>query len=202
MQNGKKEVFGGVLIHTTVFLIFSLILLWDKLDKVWFRFPGWFCLGLLYLLHLVEDEYRAYNVRHTHKEDSFGFFLWDQFVHIMFIFLFSPTENFVFEPLIIILCIFILGTHFLSVIIFYIENELYGIDVSIGNFNQKYYYIVLRLGVLLLFLLPGRWFLLSFLMLPVMFYIFKRKNNLSYLGFWISSACVYLLGFLILVVKS
>ena len=198
----KRRSFVGVLVHTTIFLFFAVILLWDKLDKIWFKFPGWVCIIILYILHIIEDEYRAYNVRHSHKEDNIIFFLWDQFIHIIFIYLFSPADNFIIEPLVLILCIFVLGTHFASVFILYIENTTHNVEIAYDNFKSKYFYIVLRFFTLLLFLLPGKWYFISFFMIIIFFYGYIKIRHLSKIGLISNLVVTYTLGFFILLVLN
>lgn len=196
----KRESFVGVIVHTTIFLFISVILLWDKLDKIWFKWQGWVCLLILYILHIIEDEYRAYNVRHSHKEDSIIFFLWDQFIHIIFIYLFSPTDNYTIEPLIVVLCIFVIGTHFLSVFILYLDRTFYNIDTAYVNFRIKYFYILLRFIVLILFLLPKNWYFVSLGVIPIFFYGFFKVKHLTKIGLVSNILITYGLGFLILIV--
>ncbi|MFN3550731.1 MAG: DUF3307 domain-containing protein [Endomicrobiia bacterium] len=198
----KKNNFLGVVVHSLIFFILSLIFTFPELNKIWMSYPlkinGWICLILLFLLHMLEDEYRSYNVRHYKVNDNFLFFLWDQAIHIVFLFTFSPYENFELEPIIIILCIFILGTHFTSIIILYLEIMLYGKELAYKNFNKKNYYIFLRLITMVFFLLPGKFFLLSFLVLPLFIILKIKVKHLSFYGFKVNILSAYFYGSLIL----
>lgn len=198
----KKNSFLGVVIHSLVFFILSILFTFSEINKLWIQKPikiyGWGCLILLFLLHIVEDEYRAYNVRHYNINDNFLFFLWDQLIHTVFLFVFSPYENFEIEPAVLVLCIFILGTHFTSIIILYLEDMFYNKEVAYKNFNKKYYYIFLRFITMLFFLLPGKFYLFSISILPLFILVKKKINYLSNLAGIINIVSPYLFGVLIL----
>ncbi len=198
----KKDNFFGVIAHSLIFFILSLIFTFSEINKVWISYPlkisGWICLFLLFLLHILEDEYRSYNVRHYKVNDNLLFFLWDQVIHIVFLFAFSPYENFELEPIVIILCLFVLGTHFTSVLILYLEIMLYSKELAYRNFNKKNHYIFLRLITMLLFLLPDKFLFLSYLMFPLFIILKIKSKHFSFASFGLNILSTYFFGFLIL----
>lgn len=202
----KRENTLGVIVHSSIFFILSLILTWKDINKIWFDYPfqfsGIICLIILFFLHIIEDEYRSYNVRNYHIQDNIIFFIWDQVIHISFLYIFSPYREFVFENWVIILCVFIAGTHVLSVLLFYLEMLFYEKSVAYKNFKNKYVYIIFSFLVMLAFLLPNKLFLLSLLFIPLNIFIYKKFKLTSALGFWVNLIVPYILGFVILYLKS
>ncbi len=204
IANWKKKNFLGVLVHAGIFYILGMYLTWDELNNIWFDYPvslsGWWCMLILFILHAIEDEYRAHNVRVGNAQDNILFYFWDQLIHIVFLFMFSPIKSFYFEPEIIILCIIILGTHFTSVVTLYIESLIYNTQVAYYNFATKYHYIILRLITMLLFFLPGKWYLVSLLMVPVFFVVYNKVRHITKIGLVFNFFVTYLLGYTILLV--
>ncbi len=199
----KKRSFVGVLVHASTFFILGLILTWENLGKIWFNYyhiklNGIWCLILLFILHVIEDEYRAYNVRHYHIQDTILFFLWDQVIHIVFIFVFSPFSQLEIEPWVIISCILITGTYVLSVLLLYIDMLFFNKETAYSFFKKKYYSIVLNLLIMVAFLLPNKFFLISLLVLPLSWILNKKVKFLSPISWWINTISSYSLGILIL----
>lgn len=198
----KKKSFLGVVVHSLSFFIFGLILTWEDLNKIWFNYPvklsGIWCLIILFVLHVIEDEYRSYNVRHYHIQDTILFFLWDQVIHIVLIFIFSPFNELETEPWVIIMCILIVGTHVLSVLLLYIDMFFYSKDIAYSFFNKKYYSILINLAVMLCFLLPYKLYFISLLIAPISWILNRKFKFLSSLNWWINTAVSYGFGILIL----
>lgn len=195
----KKQSFLGVLAHSLTFLVFALILTWSDINKIWFNYPiklnGLVCILILFFLHLIEDEYRAYNVRHYHIQDTILFFLWDQVIHITFLFVFSPYYMFEsVEPLIVILCIFIISTHALSVFVLYTDSIFYTRSLAYEFFKKKYYPIFLNIIILLFFVLPAKIYMLSILVIPLAWILNKKIKYASTIGWWINTLTPYMLG--------
>ncbi|MEN3013847.1 MAG: DUF3307 domain-containing protein [Endomicrobiia bacterium] len=202
----KRKNFTGVIVHSFIFFILGLILTWEDINKIWFDYPfqlsGFVCLIILFILHIIEDEYRAYTVRNYHIQDNLLFFIWDQFIHITFLYIFSPYRELSFEKWVIILCILIVGTHVLSVILFYFDTLFCKEEIAYKNFQNKYIYIFLRLLIILTFLLPNYLIFISFLFIPVNFFIYRRLKKLSLVSFWINLIMPYFLGFIIYIINN
>jgi hypothetical protein len=203
----KKRSFYGVVVHSLTFFIFALILTWEEIGKIWFDYPiklsGIWCVIILFLFHVIEDEYRAYNIRHYHIQDNILFFLWDQVIHIVFLFVFSPYSSvWDVEPIILILCLLITGTYVLSVIILYTDTLFYNGSVAYEFFKKKMYSIVFRLVIMLFFLLPYKLYLLSLLLIPVMWFYNKKIRFLSAISWWVNTIVVYGLGISIFLIRN
>lgn len=194
----KKQSFLGVVVHSAAFFILAFILTFSELNKIWFEYPiklpGYLCLLILFILHVIEDEYRAYNVRHYHIQDTLLFFLWDQIIHVVFLYVFSPYREFSFEPWVIVACLFIVGTHGLSVVLLYLDIMIYNKQTAYDKFNKRQYPIIFCFIILLIFLLPDKWFVLSFLLIPISLFVYNKFNIVSPLGRWIYNTVPYVIG--------
>jgi hypothetical protein len=199
IANWKKRSFYGVLVHSFTFFILGLVLTFNELTQIWFDYPiklsGIWCLTILTFFHAIEDEYRAYNIRHYHIEDNILFFFWDQVIHIVFLFVFSPySSKWEFEPLVIIPCILIIGSYGLSVVILYIDSLFYTNSVAYEFFQKKMYSIIFRFIIMLLFLLPNKLYLLSLFFIPLMWILNKKVKFLSPISWWVNTIVVYSFG--------
>lgn len=184
----RKSIFGTIL-HCGIFLILSLFLCifsenftaisTSYLLSVWWKFPGIISIVFLFILHFCEDSYRIWSIKKGDAQDNIFFFLWDQAIHIIFIFLFSPFDRteFILEKPIIILVLAILATHFLSILIYYLEEIISGTYVAVDTFKKKYIFILERLIIFSCFLLPGFWWLI---IVPVSIIKFNLNKLLKY----------------------
>jgi len=206
IANWKKRSFYGVVVHSLTFFILSLVLTYNDITKIWLDYPiklsGIWCLVILFIFHILEDEYRAYNIRHYYVRDNILFFLLDQVIHIAFLFIFSPRYNTEVnvEWIVVILCLLIAGTYGLSIVVLYIDNLFYGDSVADVFFQKKIYSIIFRFVIMLFFFLPDGLYLLSFLLIPVSFVMNKKIHFLSPISFWISAIVAYGIGFVILLI--
>jgi hypothetical protein len=203
----KKRSFYGVVVHSLTFFVLGLVLTWEEVWEIWFDYPiklyGIWCLIILFLFQIIEDEYRAYNIRHYHIQDNILFFLWDQVIHIVFLFVFSPySASWDLEPIIIILCLLIIGTYGLSIIILYTDSLFYKSSVVDNLFQKKMYSIILRFVILSFFLLPYRLYLLSIVLIPIMWILNKKINFLSPISWWVNTIVVYGIGIIIFLIKK
>jgi hypothetical protein len=153
----KRKSVWGVLAHSTIFLVLSLVFCWPFLGQAWWKFPGYVCLIFLFAIHFVEDYYRIISIQKSGSPDNTLFFFWDQFIHVIMIFLFSPLGDgkFFAEKPFVILSLAVMATHFTSILIYYIEQEVYGDDLILNRLRGKYFLIGERLLIFLCFLLPG-----------------------------------------------
>lgn len=199
----KKKSFIGVLVHVSSFFILGVILTWGDLNKIWVNYPiklnGILCLILLFILHIAEDEYRAYTVRHFHIQDTILFFLWDQFIHIFFIFIFSPfNQKSDFEIWVIILCILIIGTYVISILFLYMDVLFFNKETAYDFFKKRYYVIFLNLLVMLSFLVPNKIYLLSLVIIPTSWILNRKIKFISNINWLINTIVSYGLGLIIL----
>src|ERR1035438_8028151 len=145
----KRESRTGMLVHILTHPVVAYALTWPYLnltwvDTRWIHLNGWVCVALITLFHWLEDEWRVWSIQETGSPDSTGFFLWDQVVHLTMILAFSPTVS-ALRPdawVLPVLCV-VLISHFISVLVFFLENDLWGNSQVLAA--RKYRYIAERL---------------------------------------------------------
>lgn len=156
----RKNILGG-LAHSLIFLVCSGILCYGYLNDVWISIgnqifvSGWIALLLLTVFHFLEDEWRIWTIEKLNSSDSIVFFLWDQFIHLVLIFVFIPREAGGFFPVkwISLAIIFVLTTHFTSVFTYYFEKDILGHAKLLAK--EKYQSMLERIVTILTLLLPG-----------------------------------------------
>jgi hypothetical protein len=195
----KRESRTGMLVHILTHPVVAYALTWPYLsmtwvDTRWIQLNGWVCVALITLFHWLEDEWRVWSIQETGSPDSTGFFLWDQVVHITMILALSPTLSLpTVEPWVLpVLCVALLA-HFVSVLIFFIENDLWGHSTVLGE--KKYIFIGERLVGASLFLLPGPLFLLAFGWLGWIAYLsYYKSQERTWVHLVVGNTAVVLLG--------
>ena len=198
----KRESRVGMLVHSLTHPVVAYALLWPYLSMMWvqtnwIQLNGWVCVALLALFHFLEDEWRVWSIKETGSPDSTGFFLWDQVVHLTMILAFSPTLlNMKADPWVFpVLCLVLLA-HFVSVLVFFIENDLWGNSKVLGD--KKYWYMGERLIGASLFLLPGPFFLLAFGWIGWIAYLYYQKSQeRTWVHLVVGNTAVILLGLLV-----
>jgi hypothetical protein len=199
IANWKRESKWGMVVHVLTHPVTMVALTWPYLSTPWvvtrwFHLDGWVCVGFLALFHWLEDEWRVWSIQETGSPDSTKFFLWDQVVHITLILAFAPTlgEGKTQTWIYLVLCAVLLS-HFTSVLIFFVENDVLGRSQILDK--RKYYYIGERLLGASLFLLPGAWFLLAVGWLGYIFYLYyQRSQERSWIHLVIGNGAVVSLG--------
>lgn len=201
IANWKRESRWGMFVHIITHPIVSIILTWPYLswhwvDTRWLKLDGWVCVALIAMFHWLEDEWRVWSIQETGSPDSTGFFLWDQVVHLTMILAFSPTIPAAqTAPWVFPLLCGVLLAHFTSVLIFFMENDLWGKSLVLGS--AKYRFIGERLVGAALFLLPGAWFLLAFFWIGWIVYLhYQKAEDRTWVQMVVGNAAVVLLGLL------
>ena len=197
----KRENRLGMAIHVLTHPVVTYAMVWPFLSMTWvqtpwFRLNGWVSVAVLTFLHWLEDEWRVWSIQKTGSPDSTGFFLWDQVVHWTMILAFSPMlPDSRPEPWILpVLCAIVL-THFVSILIYFMENDLWGNSQVLEE--NKYLYIGERLIGASLFLLTGPLFLLAFGWIGWMVYLYYYKSQeRTWVHLVVGNASVVLLGLL------
>lgn len=201
----KKRNVWGALLHAMLFLVVGTALCWGYLTDIWVMaanntiiIQGWMALVLLTILHFMEDEWRVWTIQKLNSKDSFAFFIWDQVIHIVLIFVFFPVQFGIHpESWVLLAIIFVLTTHFTTIFIYYLEKDIFGqTQVLVHN---KYFSIIERLATALALLLPG-WWGLSFLVIWAVRYmltIFRVKpDGFSWTNILVGNAMAAIFGFL------
>ncbi|OGS28056.1 MAG: hypothetical protein A2297_03175 [Elusimicrobia bacterium RIFOXYB2_FULL_48_7] len=187
----KRESALGVLAHSGIFLLLSFVFCaftenfsgftGEHLFGTWWKLPGWACLALIFIIHFGEDYYRIWSIKEGGSSDNLMFFLWDQFIHIIIIFLFAPIDtNFsIPEKWVVIAVMLILVTHFSSIFIYYIEQTVYGNEHIGTRLKGKYHMMAERAVIFGCFLLPGRMWLAVIAILAIRFSFYKPPFDFS-----------------------
>lgn len=196
----KRESAWGVLFHAMIFFIVGYILTFSRISEVWLEIRGvalhgWACLAIITTLHFIEDNWRVWTINKFNSPDSFGFFLWDQFIHYLMIFIFTPLdESIVPEKWVIIAIIYALAAHFTTILIYYVEKDIF-LSVKIRT-DLKYYSIIERVVIVSLFLLPGNWWIFMLLLWIVksIYYRIKKVYDFSWIHLVLNYTVAIVLG--------
>jgi hypothetical protein len=199
IANWKRESKWGMIVHVLTHPVTSYAFTWPYLSMPWvqtrwFHLDGWVCVAFLALFHWLEDEWRVWSIQETGSPDSTGFFLWDQLVHIVMILAFAPTEPGAKSELWVYVAICaVLLAHFTSVLIYFLENDLWGKSDVLNS--RKYHYMGERVLGASLFLLPGAWFLLALGWVGWIFYVhYQKTQERTWVNLVVGNCAVVFLG--------
>lgn len=195
----KRESVWGTIFHSFLFTGCGFVLTWQYLTDIWIIFQqgtiilqGWVCIILISISHFLEDEWRVWTITKLNSPDSFYFFLWDQFIHLVLIFTFSPIiSGPIIEQWVFLGIILILLTNFSTIFIYFLEKDVFGkaevpggkekylpmierITVAIGLFLGRYFLFLIPTIIAIRFLIQWRW----------------QNNNIS----WLHIGMNYFLG--------
>jgi hypothetical protein len=200
----KRSSIWGMILHAGMHPVLYAVLAWPYLDRLWvntrlLQMTGWTCVMALFIIHFLEDEWRVFTIDKFHAADNTLFFTWDQVIHYASIVLLVPLgadagPGAFPEKWPVIAILFILATHFTTVLIYFLEKDLWG-----GAFpgdTEKYLGIAERLVVTMSFLLPGQWWV------PVtgcwaayrLMLRRKRIQDFTWLNFSVSGSMALLCG--------
>lgn len=209
----KRSSVWGMVAHCVTHPLCYLVLTWPFLRDIWLtigplRLNGWWCIGIIFVLHFVEDYWRVFTIFKYNTPDNTLYFFWDQIIHYAVIFMVVPiayqtstavtaagTAVALFpEKWPLLGCLFVLITHACTVLIYFIEKDLY--DRNYPGVEEKYLTIAERVVLALIMLIPGNvWPLLALGWLSFMHTVrAKRILDLSWFSFWLGSAVTLVCG--------
>lgn len=181
----KRRKFAGLLFHVFLHPLFYCLLTWPYLGETWrvygpLSLNGWVCVALITAVHFIEDWFRVGAIGRG-ANDTTLFYIWDQAVHLVAIWFFSPVGSYPVVndwPLLGIL--FVLVTHCATVTIWFIEKDIYGREFP--ETEEKYISILQRLVVWLSFFLPSPWwiFVLAFVLVSFLRHVWNRRVDFSW----------------------
>lgn len=92
----KRRNFWGLLVHCGIHPIIYAILLWRYIGQVWIvigplKLTGCTCIFLVFITHIIEDEWRIWSVQKKGAPDNTFFYVWDQIIHYAILFTMSPV---------------------------------------------------------------------------------------------------------------
>lgn len=207
ISSWKRRSIQGLLVHCATHFIVSAMIIFPYvnfvwIDAGWLKLHGWTCIFMIAVIHLLQDEWRMYTMRRFKTADCTVYFLWDQVIHIGFIFLFFPaygmitSGSFIPEKWVVLVCLVVCVTHALTVFVYFIEKDLY--NAEFPNFDEKYVTMGERLVLWGFLLLPGYWWApILVLWVGHMFYLRRKRTvDFSKVGFYLGLTMAFLLGIL------
>jgi len=201
----KDKSIWGRLSHVFIFLAITFIITFPALDEIWIiHWPligtlslyGWFCVVVLTVLHLAEDQFRIWCVHERKLSNNSFFFAYDQLVHVSLIILFTPwsiAPSVLSIPWMRIGTLLVLCTHFTTIVVFYLEKDIYGHARMIVQ--EKYMAMAERLVIVLLFFLPGGWWAIC-IAAWVLFWLVKKIRK-GYDRSWVDLGISYSMAIII-----
>ena len=92
----KRKNIWGVVVHSLIHPLIYTLLLMHYLSAVWMQIGrvslhGYTCLLIIFTLHFIEDEWRVLSVQKKSTADNTFFYVWDQSIHYLTLFIFSPA---------------------------------------------------------------------------------------------------------------
>jgi hypothetical protein len=200
----KRQHVWGMLLHCLTHLVVSVAFTWYYLGDVWVQIgstgiTGWWSLLLMFGLHFAVDELRIYSMKVMGYRDGTVSFLIDQFLHFYVLFMISPVVIPPVNPLLAqkwigIACMLVLVTHFTTVLVYFIEKDLFG--KPFPRFDEKYFLIFERVVLWAFFLTAGYWWtLFAAAWIFQIFYVRrKRVIDMSRLNVLLSVLLTVFLG--------
>lgn len=188
LADWKRRQFMGLLIHVLIHPLCYLALTWPYVSQVWatygqVSFNGWAVIFIASLVHFFEDWFRVHAINQWDWSDNTLFYVWDQAVHIVCLWLLAPVHS---QPLLndwpILGTLFVLVTHCATVTIWFIEKDIYGREFP--ETEEKYLSMLQRLVVWLSFFLPDPWWAVVLIFVTGSFarHIWLKKIDFSWAG--------------------
>lgn len=195
----KRSSFWGMAAHCATHPVMYAILTYPYLNDIWIntsvvKLNGWTCVLIVFIAHFIEDEWRVFTIFKYNTPDNTLYFLWDQIIHYAVIFAVipvafqNPSVSLFPEKWPILGCLFVAVTHASTVLIYFIEKDLY--DIPFPGFEEKYLGMAERLALGLMFLVPnGGWLILVPAWLVLMYVLrAKRLLDLSLFNYYLGGA--------------
>jgi len=208
INSWKRRSLLGMLVHCGMHSLFYVFLTWSYLTDVWvrnryFQLRGWTCIFLITLFHFIEDEWRVYNVRRYQSQDNTLYFLWDQVIHYVCLFVFLPIGMFdqrrgwFPEKWPVVLSLVIGATHFCGVFVSFLEKDFYASELP--DFDEQYLAMAERLVLVCCILFPGAWwwlFLAAGWIANMAYMRRRRVVDFSWFSFYLGGGIAALCGLL------
>jgi len=200
----KRSSVWGMLLHCLTHFVVSVTLTWTYLPETWFSLGplavnGWGALGMMLVAHFAVDELRIYSMKSLRYKDNTVSFLVDQALHIYMLFMISPViiqaPGLVMgEKWAAIGSLLVLVAHFTTVLIYFVEKDLFG--KVFPHFDEKYFLIFERLVLWAFFFAAGYWWIPFALAWIFQLFYIKRKRiiDMSGVNVWLSVVLTVILG--------
>lgn len=180
----KRRNLAGMLAHCGMHPVAYAALTYPFLglnwvQTSWLALPGWACILIIFALHFAEDQWRISSIFRGQAPDNTLYFAWDQGFHYASIFIFLPigladmSQGWFPERWTILALLFVVVTHFGTVLIYFLEKDLFA--ASFPEFDEKYLAMAARLALALCFMLPGGLWVLAFAWAAVVAYMRRER---------------------------
>lgn len=186
----KRKSVWGMLIHCATHFVVSIVFVWNYLPQTWVKIwnlpvNGWWAISLMFVLHFVVDELRIYSMNGMGYRDGTVSFLADQLLHFYVLFMISPVvippmDPHMPEKWIGIAAMLVLVTHFTTVLVYFIEKDLFG--KGFPAFDEKYFLIFERVVLWAFFFVGGYWWLPFAAAWVVQIFYVRRKRIIDLSG--------------------
>ncbi|HRY28671.1 MAG TPA: DUF3307 domain-containing protein [Elusimicrobiota bacterium] len=158
----KRRGPAGLLFHVGTHIVLYVFLAWPYLGTTWIHIGpwalnGWAGLGLIFVSHVFEDQWRIWSVTAQRAPDNLLFYIWDQVIHIVILFALAPvtSDRIIENTWPVMGCLVVAATHFTTVSVFFIEKDLF--NMKFPPTREKYGAMAQRFLVFLCLLLPSAW---------------------------------------------
>jgi hypothetical protein len=148
----------------------------------------------LTVLHFAEDYFRVTMVNKGWPDNTL-FYLWDQVIHILLLWIFCPKMSQSLNTVWPILgTLLVIVTHFATVSVWFIEKDIYGRDYP--DTEEKYILILQRLAVWLAFFMPDPWWFVVLIFLIGTFghHVWRRRIDFSWTSVIMGNALAIICG--------
>jgi hypothetical protein len=183
----KRQHVWGMILHCLTHFVTAAALTWPYLRDTWVRLGpvevnGWEALLCMLVLHFLVDELRIFSMKKLGYPDGTVSFLIDQALHIYILFMISPVAvqdgGFLMpEKWIGIIAVSVLVTHVTTIIIYFLEKDLFGKEFP--SFDEKYFLIFERVVLWSFFFSSGWWWLLFAAAWMVQIFYIRHKRILD-----------------------
>jgi hypothetical protein len=186
---------------------FYVMLTWNYLPDVWvrgrhFQLHGWTCIALITLCHIIEDQWRARTVRRHPSYDNTLYFLWDQTIHCLCLFVFCPgifdqSRGWFPEKWPVVLCLLIGATHACGIFVAFLEKDFF--TSMLPEFDEQSLAMMERFVLVCCLVFPGAWWwlLLSAGWIANMAYLRRsRVVDFSWFSFYVGGGIAAACGLL------
>jgi len=167
----KRESISGVFFHVLIFLFFAVVINYQYIPRKDFALA----LLILGVAHVFEDQWRVVSIKKYHSHDNLFLFLYDQFIHILLIFVVFPEQPpySYTDKWVLLLIVFVAASHFTTIFIYFLK-KLFDDKAALVT-REKYHGIVERLIVVGCFLIPGNLYYAA-VAIVVALIVFERRS--------------------------
>lgn len=202
----KRSSKWGMMAHCAIHPVCYFALTAPFIDDYWvlnplFQLKGWACILIVFLAHYIEDEWRVFTIFRYKTPDNTLYFIWDQVIHYAVIFAVIPLGQ-IGDPAFALIpekwpvlgCLAVLATHATTVLVYFIEKDLY--EKEFPELWEKYLGMAERLVLALSCMLPEFWWIPAAGSWAGAMYALRSRRmlDLSWLGYYVGCVAALACG--------